>query len=195
MNVAIAAGEQHGTRGDGTANLTMLYERHWSDLVRYVNGTLSDVHQAEEIAQETMLRAWRHAEKLSPERGSVWGWLTTVAHNVMVDRIRYKRARPAEVNESFAAPSLMITADHSSDVANSIYLVNVVARLPRTQREVLYLVSCQDRTCAEAARILDVPVGTVKSRLHYALRNLRTTLACDPSHHQSRSAPSSRSSG
>jgi len=194
MKVA-AAGELHGTRGDGTANLIMLYERHWSDLVRYVNGTLSDVHQAEEIAQETMLRAWRHAEKLSTERGSVWGWLTTVAHNVMVDRIRYKRARPTEVNESLAAPSLMITADHSSDVANSIYLANVVARLPRTQREALYLVYCQDRTCAEAARILDVPVGTVKSRLHYALRNLRTTLVCDPPHHRSRSAPSSRSSG
>jgi len=52
MNVAIAAGELHGTRGDATAKLTMLYERHWSDLVRHVNRTLSDVHQAEEIAQE-----------------------------------------------------------------------------------------------------------------------------------------------
>jgi RNA polymerase sigma-70 factor, ECF subfamily len=207
MNVAIGTGERRRKRhpapgpgaggtppvegsaqstsgsGDATATLTVLYERHWSDLVQYVNGMLSDVHQAEEIVQETMLRAWRHADKLTPERGSVWGWLTSVAHNVMVDRIRHRRARPAEVNESLGGPSTMVTADHSPDVANAIYVASIVAQLPPAQRQVLHLMYFQDRTCAEAAAILGVPVGTVKSRVHYALRQLRTTLAEEPTRH------------
>jgi RNA polymerase sigma-70 factor, ECF subfamily len=170
--------------GDATAMLTVLYDLHWSGLVQYVNRMLSDVHQAEEIAQETMLRAWRHAEKLSVDRGSVWGWLTRVAHNVMVDHIRHKRARPAEVNESLARPETMVTADHSPDVANAIDMANVVAQLPPAQRRVLYLIYCEGRTCTEAAAILGAPVGTVKSRLHYALCQLRTVLAKDPAPHE-----------
>jgi RNA polymerase sigma-70 factor (ECF subfamily) len=180
MNPTSGTGERQGERGDATAMLTLLYQRHWSDLVQYVNGMLSDLHQAEEIAQETMLRAWRHADKLAPEHGPVWGWLSRVAHNITVDRIRRKRARPAEVNEAFAAPNLTVTLDHSADVINSIYVRDLVAQLPQAQREVLYLIYCEDRTCAEAAAILRVPVGTVKSRLHYALRHLRKTLAADP---------------
>ncbi len=184
MNVVASTGAPQGDRGDSTAMLTLLYERHWSDLIQYVNRKLSDRHQAEEIAQETMLRAWRHAEQLAPERGSVWGWLSRVAHNLTVDHIRYKRARLTEVNESFAAPNLMAAVDHSDDVVDSIHLANIIAQLPRAQREVLYLIYWQNRTCAEAAAILDVPVGTVKSRLHQALRHLRTLLGCGPSHRE-----------
>jgi RNA polymerase sigma-70 factor (ECF subfamily) len=162
--------------GGAATGLDQLYAQYWTDLVKYINGMLSDPHQAEEIAQETMLRAWRHAEKLTPERGSVWGWLSRVAHNVMVDRIRRKRARPAEVDEAAATPAMHVTADHSLDVANSIDVQRALAQLQPAHRAVLYLVYFNDRTCAEAAVILGVPVGTVKSRLHYALRCLRTIL-------------------
>ncbi len=153
-----------------------LYAQCWSDLVSYVNGMLSDRHQAEEIVQETMLRAWRHAGKLTPERGSVWGWLCRVAHNVMVDRIRYKRARPAEVEEA-AASDASVVPDHGPEVVDSIYVLRALAQLQPAHRAVLVLVYYRDHTCAEAAAVLGVPVGTVKSRLHYALRQLRILLA------------------
>ena len=164
---------------DRDAVLDDLYARYWTDLVRYVNGMLLDLHQAEEIAQETMLRAWRHADKLTPERGSIWGWLCRVAHNIMVDRIRRKRARPVEVDETHA-PDAHVVADHGPDVLNSVYVLRALAQLQPAHRAVLYLVYYQDRTCTEAAVTLGVPVGTVKSRLHYALRHLRAVLAARP---------------
>jgi RNA polymerase sigma-70 factor (ECF subfamily) len=160
---------------DADVFVSRLYVQYWSDLVSYVNGMLSDRHQAEEIVQETMLRAWRHAASLTPERGSVWGWLCRVAHNVMVDRIRYKRARPAEVEETAAADAGVV-ADHGPEVVDSLYVLRALAQLQPAHRAVLYLVYYQGRTCAEAAVTLGVPVGTVKSRLHYALRQLRTVL-------------------
>jgi len=165
-------------KGEAAAVLDDLYNRYWTDLVKYINRMLSDPHQAEEIAQESMLRAWRHAATLVPERGSVWGWLCRVARNVTVDRIRYKRARPPEVEESTAADP-QLTSDHSTDVANYLYMTRALAQLPAPQRAVLYLVYYQDKTCAETAEILDVPVGTAKSRLHYGLRNLRALLEPD----------------
>ncbi len=160
------------------AALNNLYAQYWKDLVKYVNGMLYDLHQAEEIAQETMLRAWRHAENLVPERGSVWGWLSRVAHNIMVDRIRYKRARPKEVDAA-AVYGAHVVDDHSTGVENSVYVLEAIAQLQPAHREVLFLVYYGDRTCAEAAAILGVPVGTVKSRLHYALRHLRNVLGPD----------------
>jgi RNA polymerase sigma-70 factor, ECF subfamily len=160
-----------------------LYARYWTSLVGYVNRTLRDRHQAEEIAQETMLRAWHHADSLSADRGSMWGWLRRVAHNIMVDRMRHRRARPAEVEETTAEPDANATADHSDDVVNSIYVANAIARLQPIHRAVLLLVYYDHRTCAEAAVVLGVPVGTVKSRLHSALRQIRIVLEQDRAEH------------
>ncbi len=166
-------------RWDAEAFTDDLYARYWTSLVGYVTRILWDPHQAEEIAQETMLRAWRHADNLSADRGSVWGWLRRVAYNIMVDRARHRRARPAEVEETAAEPDANAAADHSDNVVNSLYVTNAIARLQPAHRTVLLLVYYQHRTCAEAAAVLGVPVGTVKSRLHYALRQIRTVLEQD----------------
>jgi RNA polymerase sigma-70 factor, ECF subfamily len=169
----VSTGDGSTEPRDADALVEDLYGRYWRYLVNYVNQKLSDSHQAEEIVQETMLRAWRHADKLDPERGSVKAWLCRVAHNIMVDRIRHKRARPAEVDEATAPQDAHLTGDHSSDVVGSVDVQRAIARLQPGHRAVLYLVYFTGRTCAEAAVILGVPVGTVHSRLHYALRHLR----------------------
>jgi RNA polymerase sigma factor (sigma-70 family) len=114
-----------------------LYARYWTGLVRYVNSMLRDPHQAEEIAQETMLRAWRHADILGPDRGSPWSWLRRVAHNIMIDRVRYKQARPTEPDEIAAETNADVVTDHSDDVVNSLYVANAIARLRPAHRAVL----------------------------------------------------------
>jgi len=169
---------------DAAAVLDGLYARYWTDLVAYLNGMLSDRHQAEEIAQETMLRAWHNADRLTSDRGSVWGWLCRVARNIMVDRIRHRRARPTEVDETAAAPRGTVTGDHSAGVVDSVYVARAMAQLGPAHRAVLQLVYYDDRTCVEAAAILGVPVGTVKSRIHYALRQLRAALEQDRADHE-----------
>ena len=168
---------------DADAFTDDLYARYWTNLVGYVNRMLRDPHQAEEIAQETMLRAWRHADSLSAERGSVWGWLSRVARNITIDRMRHKRARPTEVEASAAETYARAAPDHSDGVVNSVYVANAIARLQPAHRAVLSLIYYDHRTCAEAAAVLGVPVGTVKSRLNSALRQIRIVLARDPAEH------------
>jgi len=172
--MTVSTGDRRTQPPAADAVLEDLYTRHWTYLVNYINRRLFDRHQAEEIVQETMLRAWRHADKLDPERGSMKAWLCRVAHNVMVDRIRHKRALPAEVHDTSASHEAYILGDHSSAVADSIDVQRAVAQLQPLHRTVLRLVYHEGRTCAEAAVILGVPAGTVRSRLHYALHHLRS---------------------
>src|ERR1700722_11160884 len=106
--VAISADEtQGGERGQadhpGTNAdeiVTRLYRDNGAFVLSYVTALLNDRFLAEDVVQETMLRAWRHCGEFSAERGSVRGWLVRVAHNIAVDKIRMRRSRPAEVAES-----------------------------------------------------------------------------------------------
>lgn len=152
-----------------------LYDDHYSRLLSYVNRILSDPHHAEDVVQETMLRAWQHADSLTPERGSVWGWLTRVAHNIAIDRIRARRARPTEVDESASYSAADHDADHADAVVNRVVVATMVSKLAPAHRSVLYEVYFADNTATKAASSLGIPPGTVKSRLHHALRNLKTT--------------------
>jgi RNA polymerase sigma-70 factor, ECF subfamily len=159
---------------DPQALLRTLYTDHAPALRAYVTRLLSDPHQAEDVVQETMLRAWRNAEVLVPERGSVNGWLMRVAHNIAVDKVRARKARPDEVEESAATPRSL--DDHASAVVDSVFVARALARLSPAHREVLHVVYFADHTAVQAAKVLGLPVGTVKSRTYHALRRLKVYL-------------------
>jgi RNA polymerase sigma-70 factor (ECF subfamily) len=162
--------------GDADAFLRSLYENHSATLRTYVGRIVSDPHQAEDVVQETMIRAWRKSDTLSPERGSVGGWLIRVAHNIALDRLRAKRARPPEVDEGYSSMVASAVADHADHAVNSVLIARALAALSPGHRAVLHEVYLADRTCREAAVVLGIPEGTVKSRLHHALRKLRQVM-------------------
>jgi RNA polymerase sigma-70 factor (ECF subfamily) len=165
--------------GDADAFLRALYAEHSAHLRAHVGRMLYDPQLAEDVIQETMLRAWRKSDTLSPERGSIGGWLIRVAHNIAIDRLRARRARPAEVDEAHADAGTWSVTDHAEATVNSVYVARALQRLSRGHRAVLHEVYFADRTCAEAAAVLGIPVGTVKSRLYHALRRLREAIEAE----------------
>ena len=108
------------------------------------------------------------------EKGSVRGWLLTVARNIITDRVRAKAARPTEVAESPATPP--IERDHSESVVNSMVVLDALDKLSAEHRDVIVELYYRGRTVSEAADVLGVPAGTVKSRSYYALRAMRGVL-------------------
>jgi RNA polymerase sigma-70 factor (ECF subfamily) len=161
-----------------------LHDTYAAHLVAYVTRLTSDPHGAEDVVQEAMLRAWRHADTLKPDRGSMWAWLTRVARNIAIDRSRARHARPTEVAESVASDAASRAPDHAENVATSISIAEALRQLSPSHRAVLYQVYFLDRTVAQAADVLGIPVGTVKSRLYHAIRHLRHALGehRSPSH-------------
>lgn len=151
-----------------------LYSRHAGALLRYACRLTGDRHRGEDIVQETLLRAWLHAEQLRDDEAAVRAWLFRVAHNIAVDELRYLRARPADTVPE--PPDGTPHGDHSEDLVNRLTLGQALGRLAPEHRSVLVEVYYRGHSTAEAAQRLRIPHGTVKSRLFYGLRKLRATM-------------------
>jgi RNA polymerase sigma-70 factor (ECF subfamily) len=162
-------------RADETA-LRELYDAHAGALLAYaIRLTGGDRGRAEDVVQETMLRAWRHRDALEEARGPIRPWLFTVAHHVAIDAHRARAARPTEVGDSVleAIPS----ADDIDVRLDRLLILDALSALSAEHRSVLVETYFRGHSVAEAAIALGVPPGTVKSRTFYALRALKLALA------------------
>lgn len=162
---------------DDAATMTsiskMLREPIFRCLLQSVRGCRQT---AEDLVQETMLRAWRSFAAMPEEGESRRRWMFTIARNVAIDADRVGKRRPDECVG--LDPTLFGTDIANPDrVAIRHGLREAVAELPLIHREVVIELYFEDRPVAEVAKRLGIPEGTVKSRAHYALRALRTTLA------------------
>lgn len=159
-----------------TDTLRELHDAHAAALLAFATRLCDgDRGRAQDVVQETLLRAWQHPEALDPARGPARAWLFTVARNVAIDSRRARASRPAEVGD--AALDALPTGEDDVDRALDAWLVaDALGTLTHAHREVLLETFYRGRSVAEAAEVLGVPPGTVKSRAYYALRALRVAL-------------------
>lgn len=136
--------------------------------------TGNDRQWAEDVVQETLVRAWRNADRLDREPGMLRAWLYTVARRIVIDGRRSHSARPREVD--VAPLALVPVPDRSEQSLSAMVVADALQGLRVEHREALEETYLRDRTVNEAASVLGVPPGTVKSRVFYALRALRRVL-------------------
>lgn len=156
--------------------LRELWDEHAGALLSFARHlTSGDRQRAEDLVQETLLRAWQHPEALDPARGSLRPWLLTVARRLFIDQQRARRARPREVHDA----ELATRADESDPINRAIetwLISDALATLTAPHREVLLQTYYAGHSVAQAAAVLGIPEGTVKSRTFYALRALKLAL-------------------
>ncbi|AXI79526.1 sigma-70 family RNA polymerase sigma factor [Peterkaempfera bronchialis] len=151
-----------------------LYARYGRSVLGHVLRLLhGDYQRAEDLVQETFLRAWQHRATLDPERAGPW--LHTVAHNLVVSAFRRTQARPQESPLGEEEPPGR-GEDELDRMLESWQMAEALRGLRPDHRAVLIQVYYLRRTVAEAAQHLGIPAGTVKSRCYYALRALRNVL-------------------
>ncbi len=160
---------------DDVALMRHLHAEHaaalWGYCLRLTGG---DRARAEDVVQETMLRAWKRVGVLERSEGSVRSWMFTVARNIVIDEWRSQRSHPeltvAEVPEAGGG------SDGTDELLMSWVVADALRTLSAEHRAVLRECYYRGVSVAEASRRLGVPEGTVKSRTHYALRALRLAL-------------------
>ncbi|GAA4553070.1 sigma-70 family RNA polymerase sigma factor [Amycolatopsis samaneae] len=175
----MAIGGWRSNSAKGEDLVRRLYAEHGRSLLAYATRLTGDRASAEDIVQETLVRAWKHADDLADDgRGSVRGWLLTVVRNLVTDRARARAARPREVAEPAAgAPPPAVERDHAQGVVDAMAVLGAMDGLSPEHREVLVELYYRGRTVAEAAKVLGIAPGTVKSRSYYALRALRAAMS------------------
>jgi len=172
----LAGARSRGRHADDDALVTELYRRYRTPLLAHVlRLTGGDRQQAEDVVQETMVRAWRQADQLDLAAPSLMPWLVTVARRIVIDQGRRRRARPTETGDQMLEN--VPVADTTEDLLRKVVVAEAMQALSAAHREILNETILRDRSVNQAAEALGIPVGTVKSRVYYALRALRLVLA------------------
>jgi RNA polymerase sigma-70 factor (ECF subfamily) len=177
LGVDPSTGECTGRGGEMRTDgdlLQTLHEEHGGALWAYVVGLTNGDHaKAQDVVQETMLRAWRNPKVLMQTSGSARGWLFTVAKRIVIDDWRTARSRRERVTEKLPEQPV---ADASERTVDHHVVMAAMRTLSTEHRTVLHECYFRGSSVAEAAQALGIPPGTVKSRSHYALRALRVAL-------------------
>lgn len=162
---AIAAGDRHA--------LADLYERHRGPLAAFLRLYTADSGMIEEVVQDTMLAVWKGAHRFAG-RSSVRSWLFAIARRRAADMLR-RKSLPLEGEDALlgAADSRPNPEQRALRAAAGEAMVDAIHALPQIHREVLMLVFVHELSYREAADVVGIPVGTIKSRLNTARAMLR----------------------
>ena len=179
---AVAADLAHllrrSARGDEKA-FAEVYDATSRTVFGIVLRVLRDRAQAEEVTQEVYVDAWRQAKRFDSTRGSASSWLNTIAHRKAVDRVRSVERATARDQQHFERDArepepdvsdLVVARDEGRRVRDAMQ------QLPDAQRRALELAYFDGRSQREVAEFLEIPLGTVKTRIRDAMKRLRTYL-------------------
>lgn len=164
-----------------------IFDRHYGELYRYLRRQVG-ADLAADLAAETFVTAFARRSAYRPQSADARPWLYGIAHNLLRNHRRHQRRRLAAYARHGAAPLADLAAEaefaladaRADSAAVSARLEQVLARMADRDRDVLQLVAWADMSYAEVAQALSIPLGTVRSRLNRARRELRALLENDP---------------
>jgi RNA polymerase sigma-70 factor, ECF subfamily len=169
---------RRSARGDEAA-FAALYDATAARLFGLVLRVVRDHAMSEEVTQEVYLDVWRQSARFDPGRGSAMSWLMTIAHRTAVDRVRASEASRRR-DDAHAATSQEVEFDTIAESAQASLEAQRVRRalttLTDAQRHAVELAYLGGYTHTEVARLLDLPLGTAKTRIRDGLIRLRDTL-------------------
>jgi RNA polymerase sigma-70 factor, ECF subfamily len=152
-----------------------LHDRFGGGLLLFAYRSLGDWQAAQEVVQDTLVRAWRSAERYDPDRAALGTWLYAIARNLVIDQQRRRAARPQVLE---AEPDTIVDDSPAAlDRALEAWQVaEALQALSSDHRAAILETYYRGLSVAEAAERLGIPPGTVKSRVYYGLRSLRLVL-------------------
>ncbi len=164
--------------GDESATVAFV-RRYQRRVYGLAVGVLNDSAAAEDVAQEALLRAWRHAPVFDPRRGSVESWVLTITKNLSIDALRRRRDFATDPDELMnGALAFGGVSVEEAVVSRSLrpQILQALSALPAEQRRAVILASLYGRTAVEISELEQIPVGTAKTRIRAGLIKLRVLM-------------------
>ena len=155
------------------------YLQHGPELYRFVLRGLGDAGAAQDVTQETFLKAWRAADRYDPTLSSLRVWPFGIARNTMIDHARARQVRPWQ-GLLADPPTIQAAADPLEDPTEALverWLVEeALRRVSEHHRVAIVATHLEERAYDEVAAELGIPVGTLRSRVFYGLKALRAAM-------------------
>jgi len=171
--------EVAGAFGDGHPDaLALVYERFGPLIYSIALRSLGTRPDAEDVTQQVFVSAWRRRGSFDRHRGTLGGWLVTITRNKVTDTLR-ERQRHSRVLQVAGGAAVTASEAPSDRLVDRIVLADELAQLPESQRLVMVLAFYSDLTHEQVARVLGLPLGTVKSHIRRGLQRLRSRLEAD----------------
>jgi len=160
------------------------FEKLYNRFAQVLYGTLvnwvNDSHTAENLLQDTFVKAWTNRKTYDPDKGRLFTWLYNITRNVCIDYYRsrqYKKGKAALLSEDI---SLIINnRKQANQVPDTIGIRKLLGMLRNEEKQVVELMYFKGFTQKEIAKLMDMPLGTVKTRMSMAIKNLRSFFVND----------------
>ncbi len=169
-----------------TAALEALYNRYARVVYSFAIRIVSDPMLAEEILQEVFVRTWRQADRFQRSRGNFGSWLLSITHNLAIDEIRKRQRRPQKSDSVDVSDALFGLVDEATNVEEAaqasalrMRIKTALLTLPDAQRDAIELAFFNGMSQREISAHLDIPLGTIKTRMRLGLKKLRLELEPD----------------
>ncbi|MFJ8629780.1 RNA polymerase sigma factor [Streptomyces sp. NPDC093568] len=170
----------------GAPEVTLAFVRRFQRMVFGIAvAVVDDPQLAEDIAQQTFERAWRHAQVYDSRRGSVKTWLATITHNLAIDAVRARNATPVSPADLDALLGIVTRTPEQWALADETAsrIRAAVAGLPPQQARAVVMAGIYGMTARQISEVEGIPLGTAKTRIRAAMGKLRTALGPERADH------------
>ena len=150
-----------------------LYDNYGNTLLCVIFKIVNDHAIAENLLQDTFVKIWRNIEDFDIEKGALFTWIFNIARNTAIDYCRSKAHHQSRKNQNLDNLVYLEHSYYTQPNVNTIGVSDIVQRLDKEYREVIDLVYFNGFTQEEASEVLNIPLGTVKTRVRIAIRELR----------------------
>lgn len=160
--------------GNDDRNFSRLYDNYSAALFSLILKWIKDKEAAENLLQDVFVKAWRSRELYDATKGKIFTWLYNITRNICIDHLRskaYKKTKLSVLSDNISG--LILAGNNDSMIPDTIGLRKLVNTLRSEEKEVLELMYFKGFTQKEIARLMNTPLGTVKTRMSRAIKNLR----------------------
>lgn len=164
----------HALRNKEKIAAEALYDMYSASLYGVISRIIADTATAEDILQETFVKIWHSFSGYNPEKGRLFTWMVNIARNLAIDKLRSKDYKNQAKNQELENNVTFVDEQRNTAYKPELVgLKDLVGKLNPDQQAILQLVYFKGYTHVEAAEELNIPLGTIKTRIRMAIQQLR----------------------
>lgn len=156
--------------------LNLIFENYGTLLLNAIMRVVKDKMMAEEVLQQVLIKVWNNTSSFNAEKGSLFTWLMSISRNAAIDKTRTKDFRLTQESERSVELVNVSEKESPDDQFEKMYVLQLLNQLPEVQRKLINMSYFEGYSHKEIAKKLDMPLGTVKTRIRLAIKHLRAII-------------------